>query len=355
MLFLVSACSSREETPVSDIESDPSLQVSVSVGEEMGDSCYVFGDIRDACIMEDGRILVLDGVTCDISCYSPNGEFLERTGGSGEGPGEYIRPYSMISLADGRVAVSDPGMTRMTFLDSDLSVDTVISGFIPWSPERISPSSGGSYTGSYRIFNREDSMYGKLLARWSDSPFQEYEYYNRVAPFNRERLRESTEECEIVFTSDFSGNVYYSPYSYESFELTALDPEGNFLYAIEENREPRERAPEDVEREREEMMEQLQNEGAPPEMQWDPSEFRAMVPLRGMGVDDQGRLWVRDGREHYPVFDVYSAGDHLFRISLDSLPDDNENLRVKVTERGIIAWCPDPEFYPVVHVLAVTD
>ena len=355
VLSLFLSCGSGEETSVPDVEREPSLQVSVSVGEEMGDSCYVFGDIQDACLMEDGRILVLDGVTCEISCYSPNGEFIERTGGSGEGPGEFIRPYSMISLSDGRVAVTDPGMTRMTFLDSDLSVDTVISGFIPWSPERISPSSGGSYTGSYRIFNREDSMYGKLLALWRDSPVQEYEYYNRVAPFNRERLRESTEECEIVFTSDFSGNVYYSPYSYERFDLTVLDSEGNVLYTIEENREPRERPREDIEREREDMMEQLQNEGAPPEMQWNPSEYRAMVPMRGLGVDNQGRLWVRDGREETPVFDVYLRDSHLFRASLVSDMDDLENLRVKVTERGMIAWCPDPEFYPEVHVLTLTD
>lgn len=352
VLFLL-GCQSPQSDSLSAGEVSPSLEIRVSVGAEYGDSCYVFGSIRDACVLQDGRILVLDGITCRISCYDPDGEFLERVGGSGEGPGEYIRPFCMTALADGRVVLSDPGLTRMTFLSSDLSVDTIISGFIPWSPERVSPAADGSYTGSYRIFDRENSMYGKLIALWSDSPVQDMEYYNRLAPFNRERLRESTEECEVVFTSDFQGNVYYSPYSYQEFSVVAMDRSGEVLYTIEEDREPIARPIEDIERERSEMQEQLRNEGAPPEMQWDPSEYRAMVPLRGMGVDSEGRLWVRDGREESPVFDVYSLGEHMFRTALDCEELQGLDLRVKVHENGIVAWEPDPEIFPVLYVLEV--
>jgi len=259
----------------------------------------------------------------------------------------------MTALADGRVVLSDPGLTRMTFLSSDLSVDTIISGFIPWSPERVSPAADGSYTGSYRIFDRENSMYGKLIALWSDSPVQDMEYYNRLAPFNRERLRESTEECEVVFTSDFQGNVYYSPYSYQEFSVVAMDRSGEVLYTIEEQRDPMPRPVEDIEKERSEMQEQLRNEGASPEMQWDPSEYREMVPLRGMGIDGEGRLWVRDGREESPVFDVYNLGEHMFRTALDCEELQGLDLRVKVHENGMVAWEPDPEIFPVLYILEV--
>ncbi len=346
-------CGSSEEAPQAAEASSPELTVRMRIGIEAGDSSYVFGSIRDACVLQDGRILVLDGVTSRISCYGPDGEFLDRVGGSGEGPGEYIRPFCMTALSDGRVVISDPGLTRMTFLSPDLSVDTIISGFIPWSPERVSPVADGSYTGSYRIFDRENSMYGKLIALWSDSPVQDMEYYNRLAPFNRERLRESTEECEIVFTSDFQGNVYYSPYSYQGFSVVAMDRSGEVLYTIEEQRDPMSRPAEDIERERSEMEEQLRNEGAPPEMQWDPSEYRAMVPLRGMGVDSEGRLWIRDGRQEYPVFDVYSGGEHVFRTAVGSEEVGGPDLRVKVHHNGMVAWEPDPEIFPVLYVLEV--
>lgn len=354
-VLVLLGCQSPQSDPVPAGEVSRSLGIRVSIGAESGDSCYVFGSIRDACVLDDGRVLVLDGITCRISCYGPDGEFIERVGGSGEGPGEYVRPFSLTALSDGRAVISDPGLTRMTFLAPDLTVDTIISGFIPWSPERVSPAADGSYTGSYRIFDRENSMYGKLIALWSDSPVQDMEYYNRLAPFNRERLRESTEECEIVFTSDFQGNVYYSPYSYQEFSVVAMDRSGAVLYTIEEDRDPMPRPVEDIERERSEMAEQLRNEGAPPEMQWNPSEYRVMVPLRGMGVDGDGRLWVRDGREENPVFDVYSRGEHLFRTALGSRELQDRDLRVKVDQNGIVAWEPDPELFPVLYVMELSE
>lgn len=354
-ILVVSCGESPEVISGSDRGNEPVLEISLSIGEEMGDSCYVFGDIRDACITEDGNIMVLDGTTSRISAYGPGGEFLYRGGGSGEGPGEFIRPYCLTTMSDDRLLVSDPGLTRITFLNPDLTVDTVISGFIPWSPERTAPSLNGSFTGSYRIFDRENSRYGRLLALWSDSPVQDLEYYSHTVDFNRERLRESTEESQIVFTSDFQGNVYYLPYSYTEFAVHVLDFQGNPIYTIEEDRIPRERPAEEIEEEREEVRQQLLAEGAPPEMRWDPSEYRPMVPFIGMGVDPEGRLWVRDGREEYPLFDVYAGGQHLFTVALEDPPPDADELRVKVTQRGILAWNPNPEDFPRLHILSLRE
>lgn len=184
---------------------------------------------------------------------------------------------------------------------------------------------------------------------------QDLEYYSHTVDFNRERLRESTEESQIVFTSDFQGNVYYLPYSYTEFAVHVLDFQGNPIYTIEEDRIPRERPAEEIEEEREEVRQQLLAEGAPPEMRWDPSEYRPMVPFIGMGVDPEGRLWVRDGREEYPLFDVYAGGQHLFTVALEDPPPDADELRVKVTQRGILAWNPNPEDFPRLHILSLRE
>ncbi len=330
------------------------MDTKLSIGRETGDSCYTFGEIVDACVLKDGNIAVLDGITCAISLYSPDGTFNGRTGGSGQGPGEFVGPSSMAALQDGRIAVSDPGMARMTFLHPDLEVDTVINGFVPWSPERISPSRGGSYTGSYRIFHREDSMYGRLVALWSNSAQQDIEYYNRLAPFNTERLRESTEECQVCFTSDYSGNVYYSPYSYTDYEVVALDPTGDELYSITDERSQCRRSSEEIEEEREEMSRELEREGAPPEMQWNPSEYRPMIPIRGLGVDSAGCLWVRDGREDEPVFDVYLEGELLYQARAQGLFAPDEDITVKVRPNGILAWSTNPSVFPAVHLLGIS-
>ena len=355
--LFITSCDRSDEPAVESrvLPSQPILEISLSIGEEMGDSCYVFGNITDACITPEGHILVLDGITNRITAYDDSGQFLYRAGGSGEGPGEFLQPFCLTSLSNGRVLVSDPGLTRVTLFNSDLTVDTIITGFIPWSPERISPGADGTFIGSFRTFDRENSMYGHLLAQWKNSPVQVREYYKQEEPFNRERLRESTESTQIVFTSDFNGRVYMSPYSYSEFSVQVFDEMGNTLYSIEEERDPCPRPVEEIEEERERMRRQLQNEGAPPEMQWDPSEYRCLIPLTGLGVDSDERLWVRDGRELLPVFDVYSEGEHLFRITLEEAVADIENLRVKVTQRKILAWSPDPEFYPQLHVLTLSE
>jgi len=358
LLILITSCKEGVEPSDDELEESfvpPVLEVVLSIGEEMGDSCYVFGDITDACITAEGNIWVLDGVTNKITAYDFSGNFLYRAGGSGEGPGEFQHPFCLTSLSDERVLVSDPALNRATFFNTDLIVDTTISGFIPWSPDRTAPGADGSYTGGLRTFDRENSMYGHLLALWDDSPQVEREYYRRECPFNRERLRESTEESQIVFTSDFQGRVYVAEYSYSNFSVVIFDPTGNLLYSIEEEREPALKPLEEIENERAAMHRQLQSEDAPPDLQWNPSEFRCMIPLRGLGVDARERLWVRDGRESLPVFDVYAEGEHLFRTSLDESVEDIENLRVKITQRGILAWPTDPECYPQLHILTVVE
>lgn len=357
LLILITSCKeggdSSDELAESSVQ--PRLEIVLSLGEEIGDSCYVFGDITDACITLDGNIWVLDGITNKITVYDFSGNFLFRAGGIGEGPGEFQHPFCLTSLSDARVLVSDPPLTRATFFNTDLMVDTIISGFIPWSPDRTAPCADGSFTGCLRTFDRENSMYGHLLALWDHSPQPEREYYRRECPFNRERLRESTEESQIVFTSDFQGRVYVTAYSYSNFSIEVFDSTGNLLYSIEEEREPAQKPLEEIENEREAMRRQLQSEDAPPDMQWNPAEFRCMIPLRGLGVDAQERLWVRDGRESLPVFDVYTDGELLFRTSLDGSVEDIENLRVKVTQRGILAWPTDPECYPQLHILTVVE
>lgn len=339
----------EEGEPVTEAAA-PALRSVVSIGMEMGDSCYVFGDIRDACVMEDGTILVLDSYDNSINVYDPRGNFLRETGGQGEGPGEYGSPFGMVALEDGRILVSDAMLSRVTFLNPDLTVSEIVGGFIPWAPERIFPASGSTFIGSHRTFDRNNNLYGHLVALWSDAPEPDIEYYRREGNFNRERLRESTDATQVVLTSDFDGRVYIAPYSTSEYMIEVMDSTGVLLYTISEEREPRDRPLEEMEEERQRMREQLEREGAP-EMEWNPAEQYNMIPLRGMGTDREGRLWVRDGRSPVPLFSVYSGEEHLFDVQLDDPSVPSEELRVKVTPLGILAWQGDPETFPELFLL----
>ena len=41
--------------------------------------------------LSDGRVAVLDGESCELRFFGPDGVFLNRAGGMGEGPGEFRR------------------------------------------------------------------------------------------------------------------------------------------------------------------------------------------------------------------------------------------------------------------------
>ena len=60
------------------------------VGESDGDEPYLFTTIAGARQLADGRVVVLDRPTCEWRFFGADGVFLERAGGTGDGPGEFV-------------------------------------------------------------------------------------------------------------------------------------------------------------------------------------------------------------------------------------------------------------------------
>jgi hypothetical protein len=67
------------------VEPTPSLRF----GLIEGDAPYLFQDIRGVVLLEDGRIMVADGLTRELRFFDANGEHLLTVGGLGQGPGEF--------------------------------------------------------------------------------------------------------------------------------------------------------------------------------------------------------------------------------------------------------------------------
>ncbi|MCD4775865.1 MAG: hypothetical protein K8S15_07420 [Candidatus Aegiribacteria sp.] len=82
MLALLCSCGSDtgESEPV-EVASADTLHYLVtydSIGVEMGDSCYVFGDIWGRCVFPDGTIGVLDQSVSTVMFYSAGGDYLRE-------------------------------------------------------------------------------------------------------------------------------------------------------------------------------------------------------------------------------------------------------------------------------------
>ena len=88
---------SRARSPVGwVVDAVPEYQV----GELDGEEPYLFTTIEGARQLPDGRVVVVDRSSCELRFFGTDGVFLERTGGRGEGPGEFRQYCALAPSAD---------------------------------------------------------------------------------------------------------------------------------------------------------------------------------------------------------------------------------------------------------------
>lgn len=95
-----------------------SREPELEIGLQDGPSEYLFGVVGDVVRLADGRVVALDRMSKDVRFFSATGEFLSRSGGEGEGPGEYAFPAGLTVAGGDSLYVLDQGRPRVTVLDS---------------------------------------------------------------------------------------------------------------------------------------------------------------------------------------------------------------------------------------------
>ena len=89
-------------------------QPEVSIGVLEGDDPYMLFFVRDATILSDGRIVVVNTGTTELRVFNAEGTYLDTWGGEGEGPGEFTNLRHIEPLPNDSVIVwgqLDPTMT----------------------------------------------------------------------------------------------------------------------------------------------------------------------------------------------------------------------------------------------------
>lgn len=80
-----------------------------SIGAAGGDGPDVLGIIGDGAVDEEGNVYIQENTTDELLVFSPSGDLLHRTGGTGDGPEEFRGIRRFVRLGDGRLVVAHDG------------------------------------------------------------------------------------------------------------------------------------------------------------------------------------------------------------------------------------------------------
>lgn len=123
-LLVVQACASGDNTALAAGNTElPQWQISdeptLSIGVAEGDSVYQFYQVRSAIRLSDTIIVVANTGTLELRYYDQAGTFLYKTGGRGEGPGEFRFLKKLYPMGTDTVMAYD-GFLRKSYFDASV-------------------------------------------------------------------------------------------------------------------------------------------------------------------------------------------------------------------------------------------
>lgn len=338
-----------------------------TIGVELGDSNYVFGQTDAALFGPDNEILVLDGSKKQISVFSTNGEFLRYIGRQGSGPGEFLRPMAMTLLGNGQIAVSDPWGGKITLFDSSYAYHGEITGFFPAPPLSIEGADGQAIIGLMKKFDIENDMVGYSLVRLDGNAEPIHIYAEHMMDFEPTMIGPGYTETTVAFASDNTGRVFTSIMSTDSYLIEGFLPGGEQFLTIQRQYESIPKTPEEIEEEIEDFNTFLENRatsGGSGRMQGmgvqiptdelnyepDPDHYA----ISDLMIDPQERIWARRGSEPLPYFDVFDLeGELLFTAAVEEGDPDSENWIITAGDDKMLAFSTNPIEYPKAVILAI--
>ena len=95
------------------------LTEDLRIGKVEGQDEYMFGEIREIAVDDDGQIFVLDIKKTLINVYDKNGRYKKTIGRHGQGPGELQAPQRMKKTWQDEIFVEDHGARSFVYYTLD--------------------------------------------------------------------------------------------------------------------------------------------------------------------------------------------------------------------------------------------
>jgi len=356
LLMLTAACGSGgDPASVSSGVDTLSLAVVDTIGLDMGDSNYVFGQLLRVGHGADGSIIALDMQAGRLIVFSPSGEFTGYIGAPGPGPGEFQVPMDFAVFPDGGIAVTDAISRVISFFDTSGNYTGMLSGFFPTPPMRIEGAPAGAMIGQHMpmVMTGETMEMSLELSRWTDSPEPDLTYFSRAMQLDlSEGSAISTRGPEFEFAVGPDGSVFVAEVSDTLFSVIGYNPGGEEFLSVSE---PVERVPmtqEEIDAGGLGISIMVNDEGASADMSRVENTYPWRNVIASIGVDSESRIWVELACYDQPLFRVYDyAGTLLFAAVPELRFPQVGRPAFRVDAGGIIAFDRDPLDYPKIYIL----
>ena len=282
------------------------LEEELSIGKEGKGDEYIFSDIRDIDVGEEGKLYILDINEALIKVFDKTGKYVKKIGNKGQGPGEMRRPSSLQITPQNEITVNDSSARKIHFFTLDgkflHSLSQRDMGF--FSDPKI--DNNGNITASYMIMNNEvtyvlkkfDHQLKGLLPIFSTVLLK----YPNFDPFFPLCYWDIFEENNLVW--GFA----------DKYELLIIDAEGKTVKKITRDYDPIKITDEEKERRIEGLREGVN-------LVWNVHHN----PFIYLCVDDEGRIYTQtyekapeSGKYYYDVFNP--DGKYMAKIPLKSRP-----------------------------------
>ncbi len=324
------------------------LAVSCEIGEMMGDSSYVFGEIASAHPIPGGGVAVLDIYGCDISFFDSSGRFIRSIGGRGEGPGKFLLPIDFAILDDGRIAVIDLITRRIDILsETGDFLNSLETGYamLPFKMSAVADSSFMIYYYSTRPSGDSFDM-GFNLEIWDTSGLQQ-EIWS---------WRSEYTGADYLFSPGYitccsgNGSVYFSQMDSNEFLIDFVNVQNGISGSISREAFHVPADSTDTGYIEPKVFVNYSSEDTPVDLE---SEVLCNRPQIGsMGVDGASRLWVRDGTTDDEVWLIFgSEGECTHYGTITGIPEVGR-LDYNINQYGAVAWAPFTEEHPRVFLLS---
>jgi len=132
----------------------------LTIGEVDGDSAHLFSGVAAVRLHSDRAVVVADGGTGTIRLFDREGDLVRQLGGSGPGPGEFVRLTALGLADDGSISAYDAAAHRLTTFDSSGEVTATVPFRTNSGPPEIyigSTSAGDHLLGWIRHEPRDPS------------------------------------------------------------------------------------------------------------------------------------------------------------------------------------------------------